>query len=185
MTRPSKDVRFLRDALTAASRSTCLRRAVGCVLVDAHGSTLATGYNGVARGQPHCNQPGKCFHPYHPLGHYEIVYPDACPGATAASGADLHRCEAIHAEQNALLRCPDPWAIEVVYSTASPCDACSKLLLGTAAKRLVYLELYDLVALQRLERAGWRTFHHPPVGRWTDPTEEELERWRSFQRTWT
>ena len=56
MARPSKDEYFLRMAALVAERSTCLRRAVGCVLVDARGHVLATGYNGVAAGQPHCNE---------------------------------------------------------------------------------------------------------------------------------
>jgi len=38
-------------------RSTCLRRSVGCVLLDADNHVIATGYNGVAAGMPHCNEP--------------------------------------------------------------------------------------------------------------------------------
>lgn len=54
--RPTKDEYFLQMATLVASRATCFRRAVGCVLVNERGHVLATGYNGVAAGQPHCNE---------------------------------------------------------------------------------------------------------------------------------
>lgn len=43
-------------AKLVATRATCLRRHVGCVLVNARGHVLSTGYNGVAAGTPHCNE---------------------------------------------------------------------------------------------------------------------------------
>jgi hypothetical protein len=49
--RPTRDEYYLREAELVASRSTCIRRSVGCVLVDAHGRELAKGYNGVASGR--------------------------------------------------------------------------------------------------------------------------------------
>jgi dCMP deaminase len=107
-----------------ATRGTCARRQVGCVLVDAHGRVLATGYNGVAAGRSHCNE-----------GH-------PCPGARATPGTGLDDCEAIHAEQNAILLLRDPWTVETAYVTVSPCISCVKLLLGTSAKRLVVRQLY-------------------------------------------
>ena len=77
---------FLKMALLVAQRGTCARRKVGCILVNQKRHVIATGYNGNPAGQKHC-----------------IDYP--CKGATAKSGRDLELCEAIHAEQNALLQC--------------------------------------------------------------------------------
>lgn len=57
--RPDLHLYFMRMARLVATRSTCLRRAVGCVLVDARGHVLSTGYNGVAAGEQHCNDPGE------------------------------------------------------------------------------------------------------------------------------
>lgn len=54
--RPSKDTTWLEVACALARQSTCLRRAVGCVLIDKHGEVDGTGWNGVASGQPHCNE---------------------------------------------------------------------------------------------------------------------------------
>lgn len=121
--RPDKDTYFLRMAKLVATRTTCCRRAVGCVLVDRKGHVLATGYNGVAAGQAHC-----------------LDVP--CSAATAPSGTNLDGCEAIHAEQNALLQCKDVHAIHTVYCTTEPCITCAKLLANTSAERVVFLEWY-------------------------------------------
>lgn len=129
--RPTKDDYFLEMSCLVATRGTCLRRAVGCVLVNARGHVLSTGYNGVATGRPHCNG----MDPFAPVG-----YPHACAGAWAKSGEDLDQCEAIHAEQNALLQCHDVWQIDTCYCTVSPCITCAKLLLNTSCQRVVFTE---------------------------------------------
>lgn len=133
MSRPDKDTYFLRMATLVATRSTCLRRQVGCVLANDKGHVLATGYNGVPAGQAHCN--------YHdPF--YETGYPHACVGAHAPSGTQLDSCDAIHAEQNALLQCRDVYQIDTVYCTTAPCATCTKLLLNTTARRVVFVDTY-------------------------------------------
>ena len=69
--RPTADEYFMAMAMLVATRSTCIRRQVGCVLVDENKNILATGYNGVVSGHPHCNE----------------GYP--CPGADSETGKDL------------------------------------------------------------------------------------------------
>jgi dCMP deaminase len=121
--RPSKDSTFLAIAKTLALRTTCVRRGVGCVIVNARGHILSTGYNGVAAGLPHCNE-GHC-----------------CQGHDLPPGQDS--CEAIHAELNAILQCGDVWAIDTVYVTLSPCERCTKVLLNTSARCIVYAEEHN------------------------------------------
>lgn len=127
--RPAKDTTWLNVAAEIARQSTCLRRAVGCVLVDARGHVLATGYNGRAVGLPHCLDTG---------GKDDY----ACAGAILKSGNGLDKCEAIHAEQNALLQCRDVYQIETCYVTTSPCVTCVKLLMNTSCRRIVFSEPY-------------------------------------------
>lgn len=122
--RPSKNGYFIRMAKLAAERSTCRRRHVGCILVNSVGHVLATGYNGVGRGLPHCLN----------------GYP--CPSADAPSGTDLDGCRAIHAEQNALLQCSNVDNIYSCYTTTEPCETCAKLLLNTSCVNVYYLEPY-------------------------------------------
>lgn len=123
MTRMSKDEYFSRMARLVSQRATCKRRSVGCVLVSPLGHVLATGYNGVPSGSAHCID-------------------NPCAGAGFASGHGLDSCEAIHAEQNALLQCKDVMNIETAYVTTMPCMTCTKLLLNTSCKRIVYIESY-------------------------------------------
>ncbi len=135
MTRPTKDTYFSDLAMVISSRSTCLRRAVGCVLTNARGHIVGTGYNGVAASLGHCNE-----------GH-------ACKGHDLPPGQDS--CEAVHAEVNALLQCPDVWAIDTAYVTLSPCIRCTKMLLNTSCTRIVFQDNHTGQTGQELwERAG-------------------------------
>ena len=143
--RPRPDEYFIQMARLVSSRTTCMRRAVGCVLVNDRNHVIATGYNGVAAGQKHCNE----HDPFDPLG-----YPFACKGAHAESGTDLHLCEAIHAEQNALLQCRDVFEIDTAYVTVSPCITCVKLLMNTSCKRIVTPKIYDQVAVDLWKNSG-------------------------------
>lgn len=159
MSRPSWDEYFMQIAVVVASRATCLRRAVGCVMVDERNRILAAGYNGAARGEPHCNE-RQWVQPLVPntLTPEICEYPHACQGARGhASGQGLEGCRAIHAEQNALVQCRDVDAIATIYVTVSPCDACLKLLLSTGATRLVVGGWYgaDREATERATRARW------------------------------
>lgn len=139
--RPSKDQWALGLAKLTAQRSTCLRRAVGCVLLNARGHVLATGYNGVAAGQPHCNEELSYQNPAWSKN-WVTSHRHACPGATSPSGTNLEGCQAIHAEQNALLQCRDVYAIETCYCTTAPCLTCLKLLLNTSCQRIVFIDDY-------------------------------------------
>ena len=86
MTRPTKDQYYLEIAKVVASRSTCLRRQYGAVIVSADDRIIATGYNGAARGEPNCCDVGKCQRE-------ELNVPH---------GERYELCVAIHAEDNAL-----------------------------------------------------------------------------------
>jgi dCMP deaminase len=126
ISRPGRDEYFLIMAMHVSSRASCRRRNVGCVLVDKHHHVIATGYNGTPSGAPNCIE-------------------RACPGATYGHGEGLDRCEAIHAEANALLQCKDVNAIYTAYCTDTPCLHCIKLLLNTGCERLVCLREYKSV----------------------------------------
>ena len=140
--RPPKDQWFLDIARLVAQRSTCIRRSVGCVLVNSLGHIIATGYNGVAAGLPHCNEEAL-------LGDdlrnpFELIasYSNRCRGAESAPGTNLDACEAIHAEQNALLQCHDVQGIDTCYTTTSPCISCVKRLMNTSCQRIVFTDGY-------------------------------------------
>ena len=123
--RESWDDFFLRQALNWSTRGTCVRRQVGAVAVNAHRYVLATAFNGVPAGFPHCD-----------TGH-------KCPGAGAPSGVDLDQCLAVHAEVNLLAQCHDVWEIDTVYLTVSPCFFCVKALVTSGCRRIVFNKEYS------------------------------------------
>lgn len=160
--RPDKDSWAMALAVVTAQRATCARRSVGAVLLNECGHVIATGYNGVAAGQPHCNEVVEQGTDYEDWGggvkaptKFIKVMPHACSGACSTSGTNLDGCEAIHAEQNALIQCRDAYSIHTAYVTASPCMTCVKLLMNTSCKRIVFLEEYPHSSSKELwERSG-------------------------------
>ena len=144
--RPDRTEYFMYMAMLTATRGTCARRKVGCVMVNNRGHVMSTGYNGVHSGAPHCTDPKH-----------------ACKGAKLPSGQGLDLCGAIHAEQNALLQCPDVYKIETCYCTTAPCVTCTKLLLNTSCREIVFNETYPqaLAAKDLWESAGrvWTQFN--------------------------
>lgn len=132
MVRPDKHAYFMNIAKVVATRSTCRRRAVGCVLVDELGHILATGHNGVAKGEEHCNEG------------------TPCAGWNASSGTNLDGCKAVHAEQNSMLQCADVNKIHACYCTASPCLTCVKMLMNTGCTAIWFSEKYPHPEAQEL-----------------------------------
>ena len=120
--RPSIHRTMLDIAEVLSRRSTCARKKVGCVLVNAHGHIVGTGYNGVASGLPHCT-----------------VRP--CPGAQIEDHAP-QTCEALHAEWNALLQCADVMAVRTAYVTTAPCVPCAKMLLNTGCQAVYFKDTH-------------------------------------------
>ena len=136
--RPPIDKTMLDVAEVLSKRSTCIKAKVGCVLTDAKGRIIGSGYNGVARGQKHCNEKFTSLTqgPANLLG----TYPHKCAGHDLPPGSET--CQAVHAETNALIQCREPDAIDSVYCTAEPCFRCAKELLNTGARRVVFRRLY-------------------------------------------
>lgn len=138
--RPTRDQWAMSLAKETAKMSTCCRRNVGCVLLNGRGHVIATGYNGVAAGLPHCTDIQEWISQAKP--HETRSHKSACPGAESPSGSNLDGCQAIHAEQNALLQCKDVYSIHTCFTTASPCMTCAKLLMNTTCERVVFCEEY-------------------------------------------
>ncbi len=126
MNRISKHDYMMGVAKLAAQRSSCVKRQVGCVLVDNKWRILSVGYNGAPSGLRSCDETGNCFRYF------------------AKSGEKLGECVAVHAEQNAILQCKDIDSILAVFVTTSPCESCMKLLLNTPFTHLFYIEEYPL-----------------------------------------
>jgi dCMP deaminase len=164
MTRPNINRWGMNLAEVVATRSTCLRRQVGCVLMNNLNHVVATGYNGVCTGSLHCNYTDtKTFS--------NNVHPFACDGAHSESGTNLDGCKAIHAEQNALLQCRDVYSIATAYVTASPCMTCVKLLLNTSCQKIVFFDQYPHSEASDMWRRNGRVLLK--LDRWASRTSND------------
>ena len=140
MERPTWDDIFMQKARIMASRSSCLRRQVGAVIVVKN-REIASGYNGSVAGTPHCEEVG--------CKREELKIP---------SGQRQEICRAIHAEQNAILQCALTGVIPTggtIYTTCQPCVTCAKLIANVGIQRIVFEGDYpDSLALDILKEAG-------------------------------
>jgi dCMP deaminase len=136
--RPSWHEYFMTITHEVAGRSTCLRAAVGAVIVRDR-SILATGYNGAPAGMPHCLDVG-C-----------LVYESRTP-----TGDVEQNCfRTIHAEMNAIAQAArNGTSIQGadIYVTHTPCIHCFKALVNTGIKRVFYGREYKLQTLEELRR---------------------------------
>lgn len=117
--RSSWDQYFMEIARQVATRATCDRKHVGAVLVRDR-IILSTGYNGSIRGMPHCDEVGHLME-------------------------NGHCVATVHAEANAVLQAARTGVrIEgsSLYTTASPCWPCFKLVANAGIVRIVYGEFY-------------------------------------------
>ncbi len=127
--RPSWDEYFMMLAKLAASRSTCLSRPTGAVIVKDR-QVLATGYNASLPGQPHCIDEGRCFR-------RSLDWPEAMK---------YDMCRSAHAEANAIaLAAKKGVSVEgaTIYCTLEPCITCTKLIIISGIVRIVYEYEYD------------------------------------------
>jgi len=110
-----------------ATRSTCLRRKVGAVLVKDK-RIIATGYNGAPTGTRHCKDVG-CLR----------------EKLKVKSGERHELCRGLHAEQNVIIQAAHYGAVTkgtTLYSTHMPCIICSKMLINAGVEKIFFLDGY-------------------------------------------
>ena len=123
------DKRYLRMAAVWAKNSYCVRRQVGALIVKDR-SIISDGYNGTPSGFENvCEDEEGCTKPY-----------------------------VLHAEANAITKMAksnNSSQGATLYVTAAPCMECSKLIIQSGIRRVVYRDSYRLTdGIELLERAG-------------------------------
>lgn len=132
--RPSWDEYFIEIAKVVSSRSTCLRRRYGAVIVKDN-VIVSTGYNGAPRGSLNCVDKGTCKRK-------ELNIP---------AGQRYELCEAVHAEQNAVINgSPERMKEATIYvagfeengdyADSRPCLLCRRMIQNAMIKEIVYIE---------------------------------------------
>ena len=136
--RPSWDEYFMQIARTVATRATCPRASVGCVLTRDR-RILTTGYNGAPRGVAHCTEVG-C-----------LMVNDHCQRTT-------------HAEANAVVQAAlHGVSLEgaTAYCTHHPCVNCVKVFISSGIRQIVDATPYsDPVAVALCKEAGVHLVHY-------------------------
>jgi len=121
LVRPKWDTYFLRMAEIVASRSNCMKRRVGAVIVSDH-RIVSTGYNGTPFGMENCADGG-------------------CPrcNSNGPSGAGYDEDLCIHAEMNAVIEAGRSKIVgATIYINLSPCLNCAQALIQAGITRIVY-----------------------------------------------
>ena len=119
------DKNFLNIAKELSFASKCVSKQVGAVIVK-DGRILSTGYNGTPAGYINCSEHWK--------------------GEYTKDHHDWSKTYEIHAEMNAII-----WAARkgisiegaTIYVTLEPCSECSKNLIASGIKRIVYEKAYE------------------------------------------
>lgn len=119
------DKSFINIAKEIALASKCVSKQVGAVIVK-DGRILSTGYNGTPSGYQNCN-----------------TFWD---GEYTKDHHEWSKTYEIHAEMNAII-----WAARkgisiedaTIYVTLEPCSECSKNLIASGIKRIVYANPYE------------------------------------------
>jgi dCMP deaminase len=142
MIRLSWDHYFMQMAFHVATRSTCLRRKVGALIVLDH-HIISTGYNGTPRGVPHCEERG-CIR----------------ERMNIPSGERHEMCCGVHAEQNAIIQAAVHGTGILgadMYITNVPCMICSKMIVNAEIRNIHFATDYcqqDYAALTFLKDIG-------------------------------
>ena len=122
------DRRYLRMAQIWSENSYCVRRQVGALIVK-NKMIISDGYNGTPSGFPNICEENDVTFPY-----------------------------VLHAEANAITkiaRSGNNSDGATLYVTDSPCIECSKLIIQSGIKRVVYARDYRLSdGIDLLQRAG-------------------------------
>lgn len=118
---------FMDIAKLVSTRSTCIRRQVGAVLVKDR-QVLATGYNGAPTGIKHCGDRG-CLR--------QLL--------NVPSGEKHELCRGVHAEQNVICQAAKHGVSinnSCLYVTHFPCSICLKMLINVGVKIIYVKEAY-------------------------------------------
>lgn len=141
--RPSWDSYFMKIAEDVSTRSTCLRRQVGAVIVKDK-RMLTTGYNGAPTGISHCTEK-TCL---------RIKY-------NVPSGERHELCRGLHAEQNAIIQAAFHGVSlkgAKIYITHKPCSICTKMLINSGIDTFIFRSPYeDPLADEMIAEAGIKT----------------------------
>lgn len=155
------DTYFMDIAYMVSTRSRCLRRHVGAVLIQDK-KLLGAAYNGAPMGIPDCSEAGCMI-----VEQHEQTIRDGL----VQTGKKQHCIRTVHAEQNLLLF--TDWndrKRSIVYVTDQPCWTCANMLANSGVAGIVYHRPYlkdhdKVIAMLQHTDILFRQleYYHPPA----------------------
>ena len=161
------DLYYLDICKTVAKRSKCLSRHIGAVIVK-DDSIISTGFNGPARGIPHCSH--RLFFDEDLLKRFSTLLDkiyteetilDTCPryllGAKSGTMTDI--CPAAHAERNAIVQAAKNGVstkdAKMYMDCNIPCFECLKEIINSGIREVICtsLDVYDNMTKYTLQNA--------------------------------
>ena len=134
MGRISKINYYLDIAQTVASRSTCLRRMYGAIIVK-NDVIVSTGYCGAPRGRQNCCDMGYCLR----------------EKMNIPRGERYEMCRSVHSEANAIIAAGRELMLDAVMYQAcidaptgklaldiDSCQMCKKIIINAGLKTVIY-----------------------------------------------
>ena len=151
-------------AYSNSLRSSCLKRKVGSVIVDAKGNVFSSGYNEVPLFEKPCPSLYEDYYRSNKKKEIEKIFDsggvsDDLKGNILAKMKLLEKCRALRAEENAILNVARFGSATVLkgatlYTTTYPCNLCANKIAQMGIKKIVYYEPYPVKeAKDTLEKA--------------------------------
>ena len=147
--RPNWDDYFMNIAKAVSLRMSCDRAQIGAVVVSSERLILSTGYGGAPAGWPSCDEVG-----------HELVDINGRKSCVRT----------VHAEENAIVTAAR-YGVRLdgatLYTTASTCYDCLKMVAQAGIKRILYGQQYDSARsgsvdiVKLANERGILMFHHP------------------------
>lgn len=145
------DIAYMKMALAMSELSYAIRSKVGCIIVSEDGQIISQGFNGTPSGMDNCCEEkilegyDSCSNDNTCPRHLRKVC-DCCSEYGIPRYKLITKKEVLHAESNAISKCAK-WSTAstmnaTIYITLSPCVECSKLIIQSGIKRVVYYDEY-------------------------------------------
>lgn len=155
------DTYYMDICYAIAKKSPCMSRQIGAVLVR-NNSIISTGYNGPARGVPHCDQ--RLQQPDYNDPLYGTLVPIPanleCPRRLLGfpSGKGLEYCTAVHAEVNCISNAArsgvSTLGATLYLNTVMPCKDCMATVINAGITLIVcYPKEYDSLSKWMADKA--------------------------------
>jgi len=158
---PDDDEPFMVMAYANSLRSSCLKRKVGAIIIDANGNICSSGYNEVPTCSSTCDDDGGCYREKVRQDFHNAVKEIEDDETKQEKIVEkfksckiLDYCKALHAEESSIVNLAKSGMPTItqakLYTTTYPCNLCAKKIAQVGIKDIVYLEPYPMIEAKKI-----------------------------------